>query len=117
MRSASPLTTWATRVIESTVSGNTVLTVRDAALATIGTIQINGILNANIDVTDYILAAAGPTVTINGLDTAQTTNGGAAAELINANGGNDTVNAGGGNDVVNGGEGADTLNGGDGNER
>lgn len=107
----------ATRVVESTIggAGNTLLTIRDAALNTIGTIRINNVTNAQIDVSDYTLAT-GTTNTINGLDTAQTTAGTAAADLINANGGNDTVNAAGGNDVVNGGEGADILNGGDGND-
>ena len=106
-----------TRVIETTIggAGNTLLTIRDAALNTIGTIRINGVTNAQIDASDFTLAT-GPAITINGLETAQTTNGTAAAELINANGGNDTVNAAGGNDVVNGGEGADVLNGGDGND-
>jgi Ca2+-binding RTX toxin-like protein len=106
-----------TRVVESTIGGasNTLLTVRDAALNTIGTIRINNVTNAQVDANDFTLAT-GPTTTITGLETGQTTNGTAAAELINANGGNDTINAAGGNDVVNGGEGADILNGGDGND-
>ena len=38
---------------------NTLLTVRDASLATIGTIQVNGVGNAAIDITDFTLATAG----------------------------------------------------------
>ncbi|MBR0906614.1 peroxidase family protein [Bradyrhizobium liaoningense] len=104
-----------TRVIESQVGANTLLTVRDASLATIGTIQVNNTLVAAIEATDYILATV-PTNTINGNDTNQTLNGTAAADTINAAGGNDIVNAGNGNDVVFGGEGTDTLNGDDGND-
>ena len=81
----------ATRVLESTVGGNTVLTVRDASLATIGTIQINGITNANIDASDYILATAVAPIT------------GTAA--------NNTLNGGAGNDTIIGLLGTDTLNG------
>ncbi|KRR02770.1 hypothetical protein CQ12_06750 [Bradyrhizobium jicamae] len=106
-----------TRVAESTIGGatNTLLTISDAAGNAIGTIRINNVTNAQIDVNDFTLAT-GPAIVINGAETGQTTNGTAAAELINANGGNDTVNAAGGNDVVNGGEGTDILNGGDGND-
>ncbi|MBT1515796.1 hypothetical protein KIP88_35580 [Bradyrhizobium sp. SRL28] len=106
-----------TRVVEATIGGaaNTLLTIRDAALNTIGTIRINSATNGQIDASDFTLAT-GPAIVINGAETGQTTAGTAAAELINANGGNDTVNAAGGNDVVNGGEGTDTLNGGDGND-
>ncbi|MBR0692683.1 peroxidase family protein [Bradyrhizobium lablabi] len=106
----------ATRVVATQVGANVVLNVRDAALATIGSIQVNNTTVAALDATDYILAAAAPTLTINGTDTSQTLTGTGAAETINANGGNDIVNAGGGNDVVNGGEGADTLNGDDGSD-
>ena len=104
-----------TRVIESQVGANTLLTVRDASLATIGTIQVNGMLTTAIDATDYILATA-PANTINGNDTSQTINGTTTADTINAAGGNDIVNANDGNDVVFGGEGTDTLNGEDGND-
>ncbi|MBR1266089.1 hypothetical protein JQ629_01040 [Bradyrhizobium sp. AUGA SZCCT0222] len=106
----------ATRVIATQVGANVVLNVRDASLATIGTIQVNNTTVAAIDATDYILSAAPTGTTINGNDTGQTHTGTANGETINAAGGNDIVNALGGNDVVNGGEGADTLNGGDGND-
>ena len=102
---------FATRVLESTIGGpgNTLLTIRDAALATIGTIRINGVTNANIDATDFTLATPGNV--INGGAAGQTHNGTAGNDTINALGGNDTVNAGAGNDIVNGGTGNDTLNG------
>ena len=106
----------ATRVIETQVGANTVLTVRDAALATIGTIQVNGIANANIDATDYILAAAAPAPFGTATAGADTITGNAAANLINGLGGNDTLSGAGGNDVIIGGEGTDTLNGDDGND-
>ena len=46
-----------TRVVESTIggAGNTLLTIRDAALNTIGTIRINGVTNAQIDASDFTL--------------------------------------------------------------
>ena len=106
----------ATRVIESTSGGNTILTVRDANLATIGTIQINGISNANIDASDYILAAPPPAAFGAPTNAANTITGNAAANAINGLGGNDTLSGAGGNDVINGGEGTDTLNGGDGDD-
>ena len=89
----------ATRVIESTVGGNTLLTVRDASLATIGTIQINGVTNANIDVTDYILATgAGP---IGGATNGNNTlNGTAGNDTIIGLQGNDTINAAAGDDTI-----------------
>ncbi|RYZ15249.1 MAG: heme peroxidase [Alphaproteobacteria bacterium] len=105
-----------TRVIESTVGGNTILTVRDAALATIGTIQLNNVSNAAIDATDYILAAELPPPFGAATNGANTITGNGAANLIDGLGGNDLLNGGGGNDVLIGGEGADTLNGGDGND-
>ncbi|MBR1237667.1 peroxidase family protein [Bradyrhizobium sp. AUGA SZCCT0182] len=110
------LANFPTRVVVTPAGANTLITVRDASLATIGTIQVNGVLPAAIDATDFILAAAPTGTPINGDDTSQTLTGTANGETINAAGGNDTVNANGGNDVVNGGEGADTLNGGDGND-
>ena len=106
----------ATRVIESTVGANTVLTVRDASLATIGTIQINGITNANIDATDFILAAAAPATFGAPTNAANTITGNPGANTINGLGGNDTLSGAGGDDVINGDEGADTLAGGDGND-
>lgn len=85
--------TLATRVIESTVAGNTVLTIRDAALAnTIGTIQINGIANAAIEATDYILATG-------------------AAPIGGATNGNNTLNGTAANDTIIGLQGTDTING------
>lgn len=108
----------ATRVIESTVGGtNTLLTVRDANLATIGTIQINGITNANIDATDYILAGTAAPVLPGATTGNNTLNGTAGNDTINALAGNDIVNGGGGNDTITGGlngtggPGADILNG------
>ncbi len=106
----------ATRVIETQVGANTLLTVRDASLATIGTIQINGVTNAAIDATDYILATSPTGAPINGTPGANTLNGTVNADTINGLGGNDTLNGLANNDVLNGGEGTDTLNGGDGND-
>ncbi|MDO8981762.1 MAG: peroxidase family protein [Afipia sp.] len=111
---------FATRVTESAAVGapaGRLLTINDGASNQIGTIRINNVTDAQIDINDFTLAAAVPTVTINGTNLANTLNGvGTTSETINALGGNDTVNANGGNDVVNGGEGTDLLNGGDGND-
>jgi Ca2+-binding RTX toxin-like protein len=106
----------ASRVVESQVGANTLLTVRDGGGATIGTIQVNGVTNANIDATDYILAAAAPAAFGTVSPNADTITGNAAANLIDGLGGNDTLSGGGGNDVIIGGEGADVLNGDDGND-
>lgn len=102
---------FANRVFESASGGNTIITIRgNGPASTIqGTIQINGVNNAGIDISDFTLATAGNV--INGAAAGQTHNGTAGADTINALGGNDTVNAGAGNDVVNGGTGNDTLNG------
>ncbi|KWV56940.1 hypothetical protein AS026_32535 [Rhizobium altiplani] len=107
---------FATRVGIAAVGGanNTLLTVRDAGGATIGTIRINGIAPANITTSDFILATA--TNTINGTAAGTTIPGTAGADTINALAGNDTVNAGAGNDIINGGTGNDTLNGQDGDD-
>jgi Ca2+-binding RTX toxin-like protein len=110
---------FAGRVSEGTIggTGNTLLTITDGAANQIGTIRLNNVTNAAIDINDFTLAVAPPTTTITGTNLGQTLNGvGNVSETINALGGNDIVNANGGNDVVNGGEGADTLNGGDGND-
>ncbi|SFJ28160.1 Ca2+-binding protein, RTX toxin-related [Phyllobacterium sp. CL33Tsu] len=109
---------FAQRVFESTSGGNTIITVREngAASAIQGTIQINGVTNANIDITDFTLAAAAPPVFGVGTAAANTITGNAAANTINGLGGNDTLSGAGGDDVINGGEGADVLNGGDGND-
>ena len=98
--------------------GNTHRTVREngAASAIQGTIQINGVTNAKIDVTDFTLAAAAPPVFGVATAAANTITGNAAANTINGLGGNDTLSGAGGDDVINGGEGADILNGGDGND-
>ena len=106
----------ATRVIENQVGANLVLTVRDASLATIGTIQVNNTTAAAIDTADYILAAAAPTPFGAGSANADTITGNAQANSIDGLGGNDTLSGGGGDDVIIGGEGADTLNGDDGND-
>ena len=64
-----------TRVVEATIGGaaNTLLTIRDAALNTIGTIRINSVTNGQIDASDFTLAT-GPATAINGPETGQTTN-------------------------------------------
>ena len=109
---------FATRVLEGTIggAGNTLLTIRDASLATIGTIRVNGVSNANMDVTDFTLATAGAPV--GGATTGNNTlNGTAGNDTIDALAGNDTVNGGAGNDTITGGlngtggPGADILNG------
>ena len=101
---------FATRVIESAVGGSTLLTVRDASLATIGTIQVNGVGNAAIDINDFTLATTG--AVLPGATTGNNTlNGTAGNDTINALAGNDTVNGGAGNDAITGGPGNDTLNG------
>jgi len=109
---------FATRVIESTIggAGNTLLTIRDASLATIGTIRVNGVTNANMDINDFTLATAGAPV--GGATTGNNTlNGTAGNDTIDALAGNDTVNGGAGNDTIigglngTGGPGADILNG------
>jgi Ca2+-binding RTX toxin-like protein len=109
---------FATRVLEGTVggAGNTLLTIRDASLATIGSIRVNGVTNANMDITDFTLATAGAPV--GGATTGNNTlNGTANNDTIDALAGNDTVNGGAGNDTIigglngTGGPGADILNG------
>ena len=109
---------FANRVFKSASGGNTIITVRENGPASTiqGTIQITGITNANIDITDFTLAAAAPPAFGTGTAAANTITGNAAANLINGLGGNDTLSGAGGDDVINGGEGADTLNGGDGND-
>ena len=104
-----------TRVTETTVGANTVLIVRNEALVEIGRIQINGITNANIDATDYILAP-NTVAPINGTAAANNLTGTAGNDTINALAGNDTVNGAAGNDIITGGQGNDTLNGGDGDD-
>ncbi|HEY2875736.1 MAG TPA: peroxidase family protein [Reyranella sp.] len=109
---------FATRVLEGTIggAGNTLLTIRDANLATIGTIRVNGVSNASMDVTDFTLTTAGAPV--GGATTGNNTlNGTAGNDTIDALAGNDTVNGGAGNDTITGGlngtggPGADILNG------
>jgi len=104
------------RVTIAAAGANTLITVRDAALAPIGTIQVNGVTSANITGTDFTLATAPAAAPINGTAAANTLNGTANADTINGLGGSDVLNGLAGNDVLNGGEGADTLNGGDGND-
>ena len=97
-------------------ANNTLLTIRNAAnTATIGTILINGTSNANIDVTDFILATAGAALA-GATAGANTLNGTAGNDTINALAGNDTVNGNAGNDTIVGGLGIDTLNGDDGDD-
>ena len=108
---------FATRVSIAPSGANTLITVRDAALASIGTIQVNGVTSGNFSVTDFTLATAPTAAPINGTAAANNPlNGTAAANTINGLGGNDVINGLGGDDVVNGDEGADSLNGGDGND-
>ncbi|MDX3927017.1 MAG: peroxidase family protein [Shinella sp.] len=105
----------ASRVIESTVSGDTVLTIRDASLNTIGTIRVDNVSNAAIDAGDFILAGSGSSTggATNGNNTLNGTNG---DNVIDALGGNDTVNGNGGNDTITGGTGNDAINGGSGDD-
>jgi Ca2+-binding RTX toxin-like protein len=109
---------FANRVFESTVAGNTVITIREngAASAIQGTITLNGITNANVDQSDFTLAAAAPANFGTPTAAANTITGNAAANTISGLGGNDTLSGAGGDDVINGDEGADTINGGDGND-
>ena len=88
----------------------------DASLAAIGSIRVNGVTNANMDITDFTLATAGAPV--GGATTGNNTlNGTANNDTIDAGDGNDTVNGGAGNDTIigglngTGGPGADILNG------
>ncbi len=106
------------RVVETAVTGpaGRLLTVNDGAGNTLGTIRINGITDAQLDINDFTLATAPTAAPINGTAAANTLNGTANADTINGLGGNDTLNGLANNDVLNGGEGADTLNGGDGND-
>ena len=87
-----------TRVTEAQVGANTVLTVRDATLAAIGTIQVNGVLTTAIDATDYILASGAAPI-----------NGTAAANNLTGTAGNDTIIGGLGNDTINGAAGDDII--------
>jgi Ca2+-binding RTX toxin-like protein len=109
---------FAQRVFESASGGNTIITIRENGVASAiqGTIQINGVTNANIDATDFTLAAAPPPAFGAPTAGANTITGNANANLINGLGGNDALSGVGGDDVINGDEGADTLNGGDGND-
>ncbi len=106
------------RVFESASGGNTIITIREngPASAVQGTIQINGVTNANIDISDFTLAAAPPANFGAPTAGANTITGNAADNTINGLGGNDVLSGAGGNDVINGDEGVDTLNGGDGND-
>jgi Ca2+-binding RTX toxin-like protein len=100
-----------TRVLETNIAGGVRLTVRDAALTTIGTIDVTGVAAAAIDASDYILASAPPAAAINGTNGNNNLNGTAAANIINGLGGNDTVNGLDGADTITGGVGNDVLNG------
>jgi Ca2+-binding RTX toxin-like protein len=109
---------FAARVTEGTIggTGNTLLTITDGAANQIGTIRVNNVTNANMDITDFTLAT--PSAVLPGATTGNNTlNGTAGNDIINALAGNDTVNGGGGNDTITGGPngtggpGADVLNG------
>ncbi len=93
---------------------DTLVTVRDASNAVIGTIFIEEVDGNDITTSDFMLAVAGTTITGNA--TGQTHNGTAGNDTINALGGNDTVNGNAGNDIIAGGTGNDTLNGDDGDD-
>ncbi len=107
---------FAARVGIAAQGANTLVTVRDASLATIGTIQINGVTSGNISQSDFQLAAAS-TVLAGATTGNNTLNGTAGNDIIDALAGNDTVNGGAGNDTISGGlngtggPGADILNG------
>lgn len=108
----------ATRVTETNVAGGVQLTVRDAANAVIGTIDLRGagVNAAAIDASDYILAGTPPAPiggATNGNNNLTGTNG---ANVINGLGGNDTLNGSGGADTINGGLGNDSVNGGSGDD-
>ena len=114
---------FATRVtiedIEDGTTDDTLITVRDASSAVIGTIRLEELeaTGANgVTAADFILAQPAPAAFGAPTNAANTITGTAAANLINGLGGNDTLNGGAGDDVVNGDEGADTLNGGTGND-
>lgn len=109
---------FAARVVETAVTGpaGRLLTVNDGAGNTLGTIRINNVTDAQIDINDFTLAAAAPANFGAPTANADTITGNAAANTINGLGGNDTLSGAGGDDVINGNEGADTLNGGDGND-
>ncbi|HEY8577754.1 MAG TPA: peroxidase family protein [Devosia sp.] len=102
--------------IEDGAVDDTLITIRDAVGATVGTIRIEEVENTNFSATDFIFDAAAPTPFGAPTEGANTITGNAAANTINGLGGNDTLNGAGGDDVINGGEGADALNGGDGND-
>ncbi|MDB5539512.1 MAG: hypothetical protein JWQ89_1239 [Devosia sp.] len=106
----------ATRVLESQDGTTAVLTVRDASLATIGTIRVANTTVGAIEATDYVLAAAAPATFGTPTANADIITGNGAANLIDGQGGNDTLSGGAGDDVIIGGEGTDTLNGDDGND-
>ena len=104
---------FANRVFELTIggAGNTLLTIREGGPASTiqGTIRVNAVSNANMDITDFTLATASNV--INGTAGNNTLTGDGNNNTINGLGGTDTVNAGGGNDTIVGGTGNDTLNG------
>ncbi|MEZ0172253.1 peroxidase family protein [Microvirga sp. TS319] len=109
--------TFTARVGIAAVGGtnNTLLTIRDANGAEIGTIRLNGVAPSAIDQSDFVLAPAAAT-TITGTTGNNTLNGGNNNDLIDALAGNDMVNGNGGNDTLIGGLGNDTLNGGTGDD-
>jgi Ca2+-binding RTX toxin-like protein len=104
------------RVVESTIGGNnnTLLTIREGGpgSATLGTIRVNGVNNASMDQSDFILSP----VTINGTGGNNTINGTAGDDIINGLGGNDTINGLAGNDTIDGGTGDDVISGGSGDD-
>jgi Ca2+-binding RTX toxin-like protein len=104
------------RVVESTIGGNnnTLLTIREGGpgSATLGTIRVNGVNNASMDQSDFILSP----VTINGTGGNNTINGTAGDDIINGLGGNDTINGLAGTDTIDGGTGDDVISGGSGDD-
>ncbi|AOO82189.1 peroxidase family protein [Bosea vaviloviae] len=109
---------FAARVVETAVAGpaGRLLTINDGAANVLGTIRINNVTDAQIDINDFTLAVAAPPAFGTPTAGADTITGNAAANSINGLGGNDTLSGAGGDDVITGGEGADTLNAGDGND-
>jgi Ca2+-binding RTX toxin-like protein len=101
---------FAARVTESTIggAGNTLLSITDVNGQSVASIRINGVSNAQLDASDFILASG---AIINGSNASQTTQSNAANEMINGNNGNDDIvwGVGDGRDIVNGGAGNDTF--------
>ena len=104
--------------IEDGATDDTLITIRDAGGATIGTILLNELDNSNISATDFIFGAAAPTLP-GATNAANTLTGTAGNDTIIGLQGNDTINAGDGDDTIiwnanaaDPTDGQDTVNGG-----